>query len=122
MEAVSLENELQVWNLLECVAKIALSQYPTTINEDKELVEEYEQKKHLSFNHINCIKFIITEKKILHNFILCKIQINQLAKLTCEQALKEIELWDCIKTNNNSEYLKTVVCPLLPKGNIKKEE
>ena len=32
IEAFSLENELQAWNLLVNVAKKALSKYPTTIN------------------------------------------------------------------------------------------
>lgn len=114
IEKVSIENETATWKQITKIVDKALSEYPTTLDEDKELLEKDAKENSLSLNQKNCIRYRMSEKKVLHFLKDCSRQILEFANMTGEEATAEIE-----RRENEEEfkkirgYLFGSICPLL---------
>jgi len=107
------ENELQAWNKIKEVALEALTKYPNTVEEDKEILEKDDMDHHLGFNNRNCILYRKAEKDILHYLIFCADKAAELVKLTAKEARQQINLWEG-HDKRCEPFFKDVFCPALP--------
>ena len=62
---IGLKQELAAWDNLKEVIEGALSRYPTSLEEDKQILEKDDQEKSLSRNIRNCVIYRKNEKIIL---------------------------------------------------------
>jgi len=65
MAVVSLDNEESVWRTIEDAVDAALAKYPTTLDEDREILDEDKTENALGKNKTNCILFRMSEKMVL---------------------------------------------------------
>lgn len=64
---ISVKNEIAAWNLITSVVDACLAKYPTTIEEDIELLKQDESTNTLGFNKRNCILYRKGEKQVLNS-------------------------------------------------------
>ena len=57
-----------MWKRIKKLALESLSFYPTSLEEDQEILDKDEKEKYLSYNENNCVQYRFGEKKIL-NFL-----------------------------------------------------
>lgn len=62
---LSRANEIQVWQAVKTICTDYLNEYPTTLDQDIELLKD----DSLTFNQRNCVLFRSGEKEILVYFI-----------------------------------------------------
>lgn len=62
---ISKELEIEVLNHLLLLLKNALNNYPTTDDEDKQMLK----KKNISFNYRNCLLLLMSKKEVLNYYI-----------------------------------------------------
>lgn len=65
---VSLKNELATWNLIKSVVNDRLKAYPTTVEQDNDIIERQDLENEIGTNKLNCVKFRRSEKVVLHLF------------------------------------------------------
>ena len=66
---MSLELEVGMWQFMDKVCYAALNKYPTTLQQDINLLNGDERTNTLTYNERNCVTFRKGEKMIL-NFLL----------------------------------------------------
>lgn len=71
-----IENETRVWKKVGMLVDEALSKYPTSYEEDLDILKE--EKRSLSQNERNCVTFRSEEKKIYRFFKLCSTRFLNL--------------------------------------------
>ena len=76
------ENEAKAWKLISSACDKNLSRYPTTLQEDIELLAKDDQEPSLGFNIRNCILYRKGEKDILHYLKDCCDKIQKCVKMT----------------------------------------
>ena len=91
IEPISKELEIKVLKHLSLLCRRALGKYPTTFEEDQNLLKS---KKNISFNLKNCLLLLMSEKTVLSYFIFfceyciellkLKTQIEVLTKLSTD--------------------------------------
>jgi hypothetical protein len=72
---------------LSYLCREALSQYPSTIEEDKNLLKT---KKNLSFNIKNCLYLIISEKTVLRYYIFLSEYCLELFDLSEDEIIRKM--------------------------------
>ena len=65
MDVVSLDNEEGAWRVIEDAVDATLAKYPTTLDEDREILDEDKTENTLGKNKTNCILFRMSEKMVL---------------------------------------------------------
>jgi histone-lysine N-methyltransferase SETD3 len=111
---LSIKNEKRCLLKLQAMCAEGLLAYPTTMEEDKEILDN---RKDLTFNHRNCLLYRYGEKKILSKLLLYCDKILPLLDMDFKTARKIVEksreLDDC------SEYITNSIYHLIKKENIK---
>ena len=79
-----IQNETSVWKWIQVNVSAAQSFYPTTLEEDLEIVKSQE----FTYNQRNCISLRIGEKKILKYFEDVSKKLVSLSKLSRQEAMK----------------------------------
>jgi len=115
---ISKENELLAWEHITTKAQDALDLFSSTLEDDEEELQDIQKDKALNrvgkVNTRKCILHRINQKKVLYFFKQCAEKVQQLFKMTWEEAVKEVDSWKEMD-NNNLEYFKQTVLPLLKK-------
>jgi len=62
-EPIDFESEGKIWDLVMATCLTYLQKYPSTLDQDMELLKYAEDK--MSFNEINCLKIRRNEKVVL---------------------------------------------------------
>jgi hypothetical protein len=73
---------LKAWKYVKAKSALYISQYPTTLDEDLELLKD----ETLSFNKRNCLLIRKSEKSILNYLIFCANKVAELGKLSKKDA------------------------------------
>ena len=113
----SKENELAAWKHIAKVCRAARSKYPTTYEEDVEILERDRKKKKLGVAKTNCILYRKGEKVILNYLIECAEKVERVVEMTAEEAREEVESWNdtgSIKDEVYLGYFRDTLCSLLP--------
>ena len=87
LPAISIQNEKRVWAKLKMLALESLGNYPTTYEEDLEILEKNEG---LTFNTRNCVLFRSGEKKILLFLINTSDVMTEMLDLPLKDARKHL--------------------------------
>jgi len=74
----NLDNEVKAWKLIKDVSLANLSQYPTTYEEDVEILKEED----IAFNKRMCVLLRKGEKNVLNYFIFCADKAVELSSLS----------------------------------------
>ncbi|CAD8077509.1 unnamed protein product [Paramecium sonneborni] len=96
---VGIQNELDMWNLIENICVHALNKYPTTLEQDNEILKICE----LTINQRNCLILRIGEKKILSFYLQFSKKMSQLFANFDFVELKKFQ-----QTQENYHYLNYV--------------
>ena len=84
-----------MWRHIDKVCDEALKRYPTTLEEDIELLRrDQENAGALSYNKRNCILYRKSEKEVLYFFKDCASKVEKLAKMTEKEARAEVGRWN----------------------------
>ena len=78
----SKQNEMAAWKHIKKLAEEALKRYPTTLDEDLEILARDSNERTLSNNIRNCIIYRKSEKAILHFLKECAAKAENLMKIT----------------------------------------
>ena len=84
---LSIELEINMLKYFSYLCREALSQYPSTIEEDKALLKS---KKNLSFNIKNCLYLVISEKTVLRFYIFLCEYCLELFELTEDEIVQRM--------------------------------
>ena len=84
IDPVSKENEAAAWKHLQKVVDAALAEYPTTLKEDKEIIERDAKEDNLGLNKKNCVLYRMSEKKVLHFLKDCITEVEEMLRMTAE--------------------------------------
>ena len=76
MPPISIDNEKDAWQYIKAIALQNLKNYPNSLEEDNEILEQDDLDHKLGFNKRNCVIFRMTEKKPLHYFIWCADKVD----------------------------------------------
>ena len=93
MPAITKENELAAWQLIGKVASDQLALYPTTYEEDVELLNAEQEHETLGRNKRNCVLYRLSEKIILHYLQDCSDTAEAMLAQDVETARAAIESW-----------------------------
>ena len=108
----SLQAEVKVWHKIKKLAEDQLDKYPTSYQEDLELLDKDEKESGLTYNKRNCVLFRSGEKKILHFLVTTAERMIALSEMSQKDAKKHVnQLKDfdvCM------DYFKSVILPVLP--------
>jgi hypothetical protein len=69
MEPISKRNELAVWDILTTKFEALINRFPTTLQEDEQLLKRDEKDGKLTINEKNCISMRMKEKQICNFFL-----------------------------------------------------
>ena len=111
LPGLSIRNETRVWQKLKLLSQESLGNYPTTYQEDLEILEKNEG---LTFNTRNCVLFRSGEKKILHFLIETADLVTEMFKLSFKDARKLLN--NHPNADNIRDYCNHVVFELIKKG------
>ena len=81
MEQCSSPNEITAWSLIKDVAQAELDLYPTTNDEDADILANDLKNKSLGFNARNCIAYRKTEKELLNYLVKISTKVHNLLQL-----------------------------------------
>jgi len=96
----------------------ALSKYPTSYQEDIEMLAADDETPKLTQNQRSCLLFRMGEKKILHYLIGASEKLEALGKMNVKEARKELNLHGQAKYGGMMDYVKNVfISDLLAKAN-----
>ena len=84
---ISADLEIKMLKYLSYLCREALSQYPSTIEEDKNLLKT---KKNLSFNIKNCLYLIISEKTVLRYYTFLSEYCLELFDLSEDEIIRKM--------------------------------
>lgn len=104
---LSFELEEQVWSEVGRLAKSSLSDYPTTLEQDYELLK----RPDLSFNIRNCVTLRVGEKEIFGNYQKMAEELTQLLRLPSKDIRKAAK--DMAK--DSQKYFEEQILKHLPK-------
>lgn len=76
IKPMDIRNEAMAWSKIKSIVVEALGKYPTTLDEDYEILKN---DKSLTYNTRNCVLLRVGEKKILHF-------VNNTAEILLEMA------------------------------------
>lgn len=77
---------------VKALCEISLKQYPTSYQEDLDLLESDEKEKQLTQNERSCVLFRSGEKKILHFLIDASDKIQHLFTLSLKEARRYVNI------------------------------
>jgi hypothetical protein len=117
-----LETEVLAWNKIQLLAEEALAKFPTSYEEDLQLLESVESgQEELSFNKQNCLKLRIGEKKLLNFITRTAKSIIDLSTMTRKEAVKRM-MMNHVVYKKNMDYVQKVFVKLLPSGDEVRHE
>jgi len=108
-----IDNELATWNLIKETAQQDLDKFPNSLQDDIDLLAKDDEDHNLTFNKRNCIIYRKGEKELLHYIILSAQKVDELSKLTQEQAKQAINSWQG-HDKRCEPYFNNVFLKLLP--------
>ena len=111
MSVVSLDNEESAWRTIEDAVDATLAKYPTTLDEDREILEEDKTENSLGKNKTNCILFRMSEKMVLLQIKDWADKIMQVTRLDMEEAVELVKTWE--NKGNFYHYFEHTICPLM---------
>ena len=87
---INKEIEINVLKKLKVLLIQALNQYPTTLEQDKQI---YNENKNISFNHKNCLLLIMSEKSVINYYIyFCEYCLEKLKIKNRKQLIDELSI------------------------------
>ena len=87
---INKEIEINVLKKLKVLLIQALNQYPTTLEQDKQI---YNENKNISFNHKNCLLLIMSEKNVINYYIyFCEYCLEKLKIKNRKQLIDELSI------------------------------
>ena len=78
LPCISKDNEAAAWRYIDKVCDEALAKYPTTLEQDVEIIEKDAEERKLSVNKRNCVLYRMTEKYVLHYLKDCANIVEQI--------------------------------------------
>ena len=84
---ISKRNEGLVWQVVKKMCEEGISEHPTTLEEDVEILK----REDLTFNQRNCVLFRIGEKEILVFLIAMADQMEKILELKFKDAKKVVQ-------------------------------
>lgn len=69
LKSLGVKNEVKVWTSIHRLVSEYLSRFPTTLEEDLEILRDEDCCNKLTSNERNCVVFRVGEKKILRNLL-----------------------------------------------------
>ena len=102
---------MKAWKHVKTMVNKPLASYPTTFDEDVEILK----KSDLKFNKKMAVIFRKNEKNLLHYFAYLADKVVQLSTLTKKEAKQEISKWGNEKHYHPDckVYFNTVFIPML---------
>ena len=110
MPSISKENEAAAWKLISKVADEALAQYPTTLEEDVQILAKDNAEHSLAQNKRNCVLYRKMDKEVLYFLKDSAQKVAELMTMTAKDAKKEVNSWG---NGQGLEYFKQCVCSML---------
>jgi outer membrane protein assembly factor BamA len=107
-----LRNESAAWTLVQKTALDELNDYPSTISEDKDLLEQDKKENNLTLNVRNCIKYRLGEKLVFQYLIDVSQKVAELSLMNKKKAMKKLGSMPDIE--HVRSYLSNQFIPLLP--------
>ena len=87
---INKEIEINVLKKLKVLLIQALNQYPTTLEQDRQV---YKDNKNISFNQKNCLLLIMSEKSVINYYIyFCEYCLEKLKYKNRKQLLNELSI------------------------------
>ena len=102
---------MAVWQLIEQNCDLSLSKYPTSLQEDLQILQKDQKDGKLGFNKRNCVLLRKGEKEILYFLRDMAYRVFYIVRMNAKDALKEIAGWET--SEEFKMYFTEVVCPLL---------
>ena len=93
LQPISLQNELDAWIRIENIVKAALSLYPTSVEEDMNILERESQHDSLPQSLKNCIVYRRSEKAILDFLQDCAKKVQILSRMNTSEASTMLDQW-----------------------------
>jgi hypothetical protein len=90
VKAMSLEQEVKVWEKVRELCEDQLAKYPTSLKADLELLEKDEASQKLTSNERNCVLFRVGEKRILDFLLTSANRMIELSKMTQKEAKRVV--------------------------------
>ncbi|KAL4496233.1 hypothetical protein ABPG72_012970 [Tetrahymena utriculariae] len=112
----SIENEKQMWSEIHKICAEIMIQYPTTLDEDKKILETSK----LTINQKNCVILRMGEKEILMYYITMADRMKKLLTMTKTEVKKHI--LQNQEYTKYSSYVNGIVLSLLTKRETYDEE
>ena len=87
---INKEIEINVLKKLKVLLVQALNQYPTTVEQDRQILNE---NKNISFNYKNCLLLVMGEKKVINYYIyFCEYCLEKLKIQSRKQLIDELSI------------------------------
>ena len=92
-----------MWGYIEQMANEALDKYKTTLEDDLDMLDEFEKSNEKQncddLNRLNCIMYRKQEKAYLYFLKVCSNRFRDIIELSKSQALEQIESWNYLDEN-----------------------
>lgn len=108
---ISLKNENMVWNMIKFECSEAMAKYPTTIQEDIELLKG----DTLTSQQRMCVSLRHDEKEVLQFMLNANDKIEALVKMSSKEARKEISRDQGKDYAGMLNYVNKTIIPLIEK-------
>jgi len=87
-----------MWNYIVNLADELLSRYPTSLEEDNEILDKDQIEQHLSTNERNCIIHRKGEKVVLNFLKECADRLEEFSEMTMKHGTKWVSSWEMEET------------------------
>lgn len=111
MQPISLVNEVKVWIRIQGIVNQALSRYPTSLEEDNDLLNKDDAENIFTSNEKNCVLYRQGEKIILTFLKTAAERFLKLLSMSQKEARKEVNSY--IGFEPCADYFRHTILQLL---------